>query len=67
MVNVYPKSIGDMWKVPELKYSFLSNRYQKCILYGRSPYWTQVKAGVLQGSILDLCSSKCIYMIRLRV
>ena len=31
---------------------FLSNRYQRVVLNGKSSYWAAVNAGVLQGSII---------------
>ena len=40
---------GNFLKLVE---SFLSNRYQRVVLYGQASSWADVKAGVPQGSIL---------------
>ena len=34
--------------------SFLSNRYETVLLNGRTLKWSQIKAGVLKGSVLEL-------------
>ena len=41
-------------KRSRLMHPFLSNRYQRVVLNGKSSYWSQVKAGVPLGSILGL-------------
>ena len=46
------KLLGMCEKYSALIHSFLSNQYERVVLNGQSSYWSQVKGGVPQGSIL---------------
>ena len=46
------KRLGICGKYSGLIHSFLSNRYRRVVLNGQSSYWSQIKAGVSQDSII---------------
>ena len=46
--------LGICRKYSKLIQSFLTNQYQGVVLNEESSYWSQVKTGVLQGSVLEL-------------
>ena len=55
---------GNLLKLAE---NFLSNRYQLVVLSGQASSWAEVRAGVLQGSILGPLFFLLTSMIYLKI
>ena len=51
----------------KLAESFLSNRYQHVVLNDQASSWADIKAGIPQGSILDLLFFLIYSMIYLKI